>query len=73
MDLQPAIRITEVGWRFQSFTINDLELVDQNSASWNPLTSWLRRLDHLRRAVYWSRTPSSCLHLSDSSPALSGG
>ena len=26
-------------------------LVDQNSASWNPLISWMRRVDHLRRAA----------------------
>jgi hypothetical protein len=43
--------INEVGWRFQSFEINDLELVDQNSASWNPLLSWLRQLEALRRAA----------------------
>jgi hypothetical protein len=43
--------INEVGWRFQPFRINDLEMVDQNSASWNRLTSWLRRVDHLRRVA----------------------
>ena len=30
---------------------NSLELVSLNSASWNPLTSWLRRIDHLRGAA----------------------
>ena len=25
-------------------------LVDQNSASWNPVTGWLQRLDLLQRA-----------------------
>ena len=26
-------------------------LVDQNSASWNPLISWLRRIDEISRAA----------------------
>jgi hypothetical protein len=26
-------------------------LVDQNSASWNRMTTWLRQLDHLRTAA----------------------
>ena len=29
--------INEVGWRFQPFGINDLEMVDQNIASWTHL------------------------------------
>jgi hypothetical protein len=36
-----------VGSRFQSFEINDLEMVDQNSASWNQMFSWLKHLDGL--------------------------
>ena len=26
-------------------------MVDQNSASWNPLISWLRRIESLQRAA----------------------
>ena len=40
-----------VGSRFQSFRFDDLEMVDQNSASWNPLISWLRRIESLRSAA----------------------
>jgi hypothetical protein len=40
-----------VGWRFQSFKINDLEMVDQNSASWNQIAGWLRQLDLVRSAA----------------------
>lgn len=40
--------IYSVGRDFQSFGINDLEMVDQNSASWNRIAVWLRRLDGLR-------------------------
>jgi hypothetical protein len=36
--------INEAGWRFQSFRINDLELVDQTGGSWNHLVRWLRLL-----------------------------
>jgi hypothetical protein len=36
-----------VGSKFQPFRINDLELVNQNSASWNPLLNWLRQMDGL--------------------------
>jgi hypothetical protein len=42
--------INEVARRFQSFRINSLELVDQNSASWNPVISWLRRIERLKFA-----------------------
>jgi hypothetical protein len=28
-----------------------LEMVDQNSTSWNPLISWLRKVEGLWRAV----------------------
>ena len=47
--------ICGVGWRFQSFKINDLELMDQNSASWNPLIRWLRQVEALRGAS-WARS-----------------
>jgi hypothetical protein len=30
---------------------DDSELLDQNSASWNPLASWLRQIDELQRAA----------------------
>jgi hypothetical protein len=45
--------INEVGWRFQPFRINDLELVDQIFTSWNPLTSWFRQIDDIRAASRW--------------------
>lgn len=38
-----------VGSRFQ--ILNDVELVDENSASGNHVASWLRRLDALRAAA----------------------
>ncbi len=44
--------INEVGWRFQSFGINDLEMVDQMFASWNQVACWLRRLEELKRAAW---------------------
>jgi hypothetical protein len=37
--------INEVGQRFRSSGINNLEMVDQNIASWNRLTSWLRQIE----------------------------
>ena len=40
-----------LGPLFQPFGINNLELVAQTSASWNPLTSWLETVDALRRAA----------------------
>ena len=40
--------ICRVGWRFQSFKINDLEMVDQNNGSWNRIAGWLRHIDQLR-------------------------
>jgi len=43
--------IDGVGWRFQSFKINDLEMVDQNSVSWNQIGLWIRKLDALRGAA----------------------
>ncbi len=33
------------------FRINDLELVDQNSASWNRTVGWLRQLDALETSL----------------------
>jgi hypothetical protein len=46
--VEPSGSIDGVGTDFQPFAINDLEMVNQNSASWNPMTSWLRRIDALR-------------------------
>jgi hypothetical protein len=40
-----------VGWGFQPFRINDLEMVDQNIASWNRVLSWLGRIEALRTAA----------------------
>ena len=37
-----------VGRRFQWFEINELEIVDQNSARWNQIALWLRQLQELR-------------------------
>ena len=45
-------------WRFEagiwvgsnSLEINRLEVVDQNIASWNPVISWLRRIERLKFA-----------------------
>jgi hypothetical protein len=39
--------ISEVGWRFQPFRINDLEMVAQIFPRWNPLTSWIRQIVRL--------------------------
>lgn len=43
--------IDGLGGRFRSFRIKDLELVDQNSASWNQLKLWLERLETLRQVA----------------------
>ena len=43
--------INEVGWRFQPFRINDLEMVELTGASWNPVVSWLRHVEALRSAA----------------------
>jgi hypothetical protein len=43
--------IKEVGWRFQSFGINDLEMVAQICPRWNPLTSWMRQIEDFQRAA----------------------
>jgi hypothetical protein len=43
--------INEVSWRFQPCRISDLELVAQNSASWNQLAGWLREIAALREAA----------------------
>ena len=42
--------IAGVGLRFRSFGINDLELVDLATASWNLAVVWIRRLAGLRAA-----------------------
>jgi hypothetical protein len=39
---------------FSRSKINDLEMVDLNSASWNQALTWLRRLDLVRLAVMQS-------------------
>ncbi len=39
-----------VGRRFQLFRINNLEMVDQNSVSWNRVVQWMRQLESLSRA-----------------------
>ena len=43
--------INEVGWRFQPFRINGLELVAQICPRWNPLTSWMRQLEDFHRVA----------------------
>ena len=43
--------IDGVGWRFQSFRINDLEMVAQICPRWNPLTSWMRQVEDFQRAA----------------------
>ena len=43
--------IDGVGWRFQSFKINDLEMVAQIFPTWNPLTSWMRQIEDFQRAA----------------------
>ena len=43
--------INEVGRRFQSFRINDLEMVAQIFPRWNPLTSWMRQIEDFQRAA----------------------
>ncbi len=40
--------IDGVGNDFQSFRLNDLKLVDQNSAIWNQVAVLLSRIDALR-------------------------
>ena len=40
-----------VGRGFESFEINDLKVVDQDSASWNHIVSWIRQVDGLRLAA----------------------
>jgi hypothetical protein len=43
--------INDVGLRFQSFRINDLELVAQICPRWNRLTSWVRQIEDFQRAA----------------------
>jgi len=40
-----------VGGRFRSFEISNLEMVDQNTASWNRLAGWLRRIEDIHKAA----------------------
>ena len=37
-----------MGWRFQSFGINELELVDLRFSNWNPLITWLRGIEAIK-------------------------
>ena len=48
---QPGGSVDGVGWRFQSFTINDLEMVAQICPRWNPLTSWMRQIEDFQTAA----------------------
>jgi hypothetical protein len=43
--------IYRVGWRFQSFKINDLEMVAQIFTRWNRLTNWLREAERFSAAA----------------------
>jgi hypothetical protein len=47
---RPSGSIDSVGNDFQPFRINDLELVDLNSVSWNHVATWLHQLAALRSA-----------------------
>jgi hypothetical protein len=57
--LTPAFRvkhpdaIRSTVWRsdLQSFGSNDLELVDQNIASWNRIAGWLKLIEGVRKAA----------------------
>jgi hypothetical protein len=40
-----------VGWRFQSFRINDLEMVAQICPRWNRTSDWLKGLYEFRIAA----------------------
>ena len=46
-----AVRLTVLVGDFSRSKINDLELVDQNIASWNQVASWLKQLECLRRTA----------------------
>ena len=50
-DIGTAVRSTEWVGRFQPFRINGLEMVDQICPRWNPLTSWMRRIEDFQRAA----------------------
>ena len=43
--------INQMAWQFQSFRINDLEIVDQSNASWNQIVSWVSQIDALINAA----------------------
>jgi hypothetical protein len=43
--------IDGVGWRFQSFKINDLEMVAQICPRWNRLADWLREAERYAAAA----------------------
>jgi len=40
-----------VGWRFQAFEINGLEMVAQIFTSWNPVMGWMRQIEGFKRAA----------------------
>jgi hypothetical protein len=46
-----VVRLTERVADFQTFRMSDLELVDQNRASWNRIARWLGRMEALRAAA----------------------
>jgi hypothetical protein len=46
-----VVGLTERVADFQTFRMSDLELVDQNSVSWNQLASWLEGVESLRQAA----------------------
>jgi len=43
--------IDEVGWRFQPFRINDLEMVAQICPRWNRVAEWLREAERFSTAA----------------------
>jgi hypothetical protein len=43
--------IKELGWSFQPFRINDLELVAQIGPRWNRLANWLREAERFSTAA----------------------
>ena len=46
-----AVRSDEVGGRFQTFRINDLELVTQIFPRWNQVADWLREAERFSMAA----------------------
>jgi hypothetical protein len=49
---QARLRVASRRCGAASFACNhERRMVDQNSASWNPLIDWLRQVDDIRRAA----------------------